>query len=181
MGARSREDRMGVRVDKTRHHDLPGRVDLQVRPRMPGQHICGGPDVDERLPFRVQGPVLDDAEFVGRLARPRACRASHGQEFRRLQDEEGFGLRWDLPRGRTDLVRPRSHRSFVTPAGSDWTMKAFPPARRMASAVTEGRSVKATMLPPPPAPVSLADYLEGRAASTRRSWAGCRTASAVTG
>jgi hypothetical protein len=73
-----------------------------------------------------------------------------------MQKEERRRGRRTLPAGGADLVRPHGHPSFATPRGSDWTMNAFPPAARIAAAVTEGRSVNATMLPPPPAPVNFA-------------------------
>ena len=153
---RTREDRVGVRVHETGHHDLPRRIELHGSPRMAGQDLGRQADVDDAIPLRVHGPVLDETEFARGLPRPGTRGSSQREEFGRMQDEERCRCRRTFPAGGAHLVRPHGHPSFATPRESDWTMNAFPPAARMASAVTEGRSVKATMLPPPPAPVNFA-------------------------
>src|SRR5439155_20343553 len=165
---RTREDRVSVRVHETGHHDLPRRIELHGSPRMAGQDLGRRADVNDAIPLRVHGPVLDESQLACGLPPPGIRGPSQREELGRMQDKERRSRRRTFPAGGADLVRPHGHPSFATPRESDWTMNAFPPAARMASAVTEGRSVKATMLPPPPAPVNFAPELDGRAASTSR-------------
>src|SRR2546428_5222623 len=124
---------------------------------MPRPDLGGRADVDDPVAFHVEGPVFDQTQLRGELAPPRCRGASQGEEFRRMHDEEGSRSRGLLPFRRANLVRSgRAHGNFFTPTGSGRTTKALPPAARIASAVFSGRSVRATMLPPPPAPVSFA-------------------------
>src|SRR2546425_6256846 len=84
-------------------------------------------------------------------------RSAQGEQFGRVDHEEGPGFRRSFLAGRADLVGlDPSHEKLATPIGSDLTTNAFPPAARIASVVSAGRSESATMLPPPPAPVSFA-------------------------
>ena len=147
---------MGVGIDKSRGDDLSRRLDPKIGARMPSQHLVGRPDVDEARAFRVHGAVLDDPQVLRRLVGARPLGAAEGEKFRRVHDQEGRRRRRTFPEGGTDLVGAPFHPIFATPRESAWTTNDFPPAARIASAVLEGRSVKANMLPPPPAPVSFA-------------------------
>src|SRR3990170_2626382 len=153
----SREDRMGVGVDEAREDDAADGVEACLRPWMPRNDLRGRTHVDDPFPFDEDGAVLDDAELSPRLAGPRAGRAPQGEHLRRMEDEEGPWADRSVPARRADLVGARSHHgSGVTPTGSERTMNALPPALRIACAAFSGSSEMATMLPPPPAPVSFA-------------------------
>src|SRR2546422_3698969 len=128
------------------------------------------PHIDNPLAFNVDGAILHEAEISRRFAAPRTRRSAKRDELRGVDHEERLRRTRAFLAGLSDLVRPgRLHPRVVTPAGSDRTMNAFPPAARIAAAVSWGRSESATMLPPPPAPVSFAPSLVARAADTTRS------------
>ena len=154
--ARTCEHGMGVGIDESRGDDLSRRLDPKIGARMPSEHLVRRPDVDDSRAFRVHGAILEDPQVLRRLTGARSLPAAKGEQFRRVHDQERRRRRRPFPEGGTDLVGAPLHPRLATPRESAWTTNAFPPAARIASAVLEGRSVSANMLPPPPAPVSLA-------------------------
>src|SRR5439155_15873024 len=177
--ARTCEHGMGVGIDESRGDDLSRRLDPKIGARMPSEHLVRRPDVDDSRAFRVHGAILEDPQVLRSLTGARSLPAAKGEQFRRVHDQERRRRRRPFPEGGTDLVGVPLHPSLATPRESAWTTNASAPAERIASAVLEGRSVSANMLPPAPAPVSLAPQPDGRAAETSRSRAGWPTPSSV--
>src|SRR2546422_3069790 len=157
---RSGEDGMRVRVHEAGQDRLSRRVDRHTRAGMSTEDVRGRTDVDNPLALGVQGSILYDPEFAGRFVSAGARPAAQGEEFPCVLTPTGWGFLRSFLAGRADLVGlDPSHEKLAPPIGSDLTTNAFPPAARIASVVSAGRSESATMLPPPPAPVSFAPWL----------------------
>src|SRR2546426_7296433 len=157
MLAGPRDPRRGVPVGEARQDRLSGRVDLHAGLRMPPEDVRGRPALHDVFPFGVDASILDEPEVLRHLP-PAGTRGSlQRDQFGRVDDEEGPRSGQPFVAGRANLVGlGPSHERVATPIGSDLTTNAFPPAARIASTVSVGRSESATMLPPPPAPVSFA-------------------------
>src|SRR5256712_609449 len=155
--AGAREHRMGVRVHKAWQDRLSGRVDRHAGVGMSAEDVRSRPDVHDSFTFGVDGSILDEPEVLRHFAPAGARRSSQRDQLGRVDDEEGPLSGRPFVAGPADFVGlGPSHERVATPIGSDLTTNAFPPAARIASTVSAGRSESATMLPPPPAPVSFA-------------------------
>src|SRR5437867_3706790 len=134
-----------------------GRVDFHTRVGVSGEHAGGRPDVRDSLVFGIEGSILDEADVLRPFASAQAYGSLQREQLGRVDHEEGSRSGHPFLAGRADLVGlDPPHQRVATPVGSDLTTNAFPPAARIASTVSWGRSDSATMLPPPPAPVSFA-------------------------
>src|SRR2546425_13318395 len=155
--AGAREHRMGVRVHKAWQDRLSGRVDRHAGVGMSAEDVRSRPDVHDSFTFGVDGSILDEPEVLRHFAPAGARRPLERDQLGRVDDEEGPRSGRPFVAGPADFVGfGPSHETVATPIGSDLTTNAFPPAARIASTVSAGRSESATMLPPPPAPVSFA-------------------------
>src|SRR2546428_230383 len=155
--AGAREHRMGVRVHKAWQDRLSGRVDRHAGVGMSAEDVRSRPDVHDSFTFGVDGSILDEPEVLRHFAPAGGRRALERDQLGRVDDEEGPRSGRPFVAGPADFVGlGPSHEKGATPIGSDLTTKAFPPAAPIAPTLSPRPSPSATMLPPPPAPVSFA-------------------------
>src|SRR3990172_414143 len=177
------EDEVCARVHETGDDGLPARPHHLILILVLRRQLARLADLADQAVGREQRAVPEDSQ-VPHLPPPAGpCMAGQGDELRCVHYKEGGGGRGlrstrHRPLRREDLVMPPAHGSIVAPLHSPCTTNALPPAVVIARAVRSGSSVNATMLPPPPAPVSFPPYEVGRAAATSRSRDGWPTPSA---